>query len=285
MSKFITQLSYVGEECIPTLRLSSGEEYLPLGKTLGLSFDLTERNCIGWHDISNGGSYPCPEEARTDKKFETCPACQRRTGFNPAFYHTTAVSPQQEARNAEPHTLYLAYMGKNYIKVGISWSNRGTKRLLDQGARAGLILETFPTALIARQYESKIAELEGLHETTSTRTKLALLKTSFDKEETEQHLLATKQHIEEALSVRFSSRNTLFFDAFYTNESVPSGEITVLADPCISGKAVALVGDILITEYIGRTLALPLKQFIGYRAEFTDKILPLKLEPQQMQLF
>src|SRR5690606_9718124 len=137
----------------------------------GLSLDPTKRYCVGWHDLATGESHPCPENAATDKKYETCPACQRRTGFNPAFYHADKVSVKQEARNAEPHHLYLAYMGENYIKVGISWGKRGIKRLLDQGARAGLILETFPTALIARQYEAKIARIDGIHETTSTRIK------------------------------------------------------------------------------------------------------------------
>lgn len=285
MSRFITHLSYIGAHDTPTLTLSDGEQFAPLDKTLSISFDQTQRYCIGWHDLSSGESHPCPEKATTDKKFETCPACQRRTGFNPAFYNTDKVSQQQEARNAEPHHLYLAYMGKGYIKVGISWANRGNRRLLDQGARAGLILATFPSALIARQYEAKIARIDNMHETTSTRTKLALLRHEFDQKAAKEELYAAKQKVEAALGTAFDSVEVVFFDSAYTHTSVPSGDITLMTKPHISGLAQAIVGDILLTDYDDRTLALPLKQFVGYPIEINDTVAPLDLEPQQMQLF
>lgn len=285
MSKFITHIFYTGDECVPTLALSDGENIRPLDKTLSLSFDLSLRYCIGWHDLATGESHPCPENATTDRKFETCPACQRRTGFNPAFYHTDKISAKQEARNAEPHRLYLAYMGNGYIKVGISWHNRGNKRLLDQGARAGLILETFPTALIARQYEAKIARLPDIHETTSTRTKLSLLAMPLNEASAKEQLLATRQRIEESLSIPLSGAEVAFFDKHYSTTKVPSGAIMQQATPIISGTVQALVGDILLTRYDDRTLALPLKPYVGYPIEISDQITPLDLEPQQMQLF
>lgn len=285
MSKFITHLFYKGETFQPTLYFSDDSELAPLGSTLSLTFDLAERFCIGWHDMATGENHSCPEGARTEKKFETCPACQRRTGFNPAFYNTTKVSAKQEARNAEPHHLYLAYMGEGYIKVGISWHGRGIKRLLDQGARAGLVLETSPTALIARQYEAKIARLEGIHETTSTRTKLALLGKPFDETAAQKQLLATKQRIEQALSISFSGEEVLFFDTYYMHEALSTSGVTPLTDAKIAGKAKTIIGDILITQYDERELALPLRQFIGYPVEIIDEIIPLNLNPQQMQLF
>jgi hypothetical protein len=285
MSKFITHILYKGAAHIPTLQFSDGEEYAPLGTTISLSFALTERYCTGWHDIATGENHPCPDAAKTDRKFETCVHCQKKTGFNPAFYNTTKISPQQEARNAEPHRLYLAHMGGNYIKVGISWDKRGINRLLDQGARAGLVLETFPTALIARQYEAKIARFDGIHETTSTRTKLSLLEHPFDNTSAEEQLLAVKQRAEETLAVNFSGQEVLFFDSFYTGSTLAPGDITPLTQPAISGRVEALIADILITNYDGRKLALPLKQYIGYPAEVTDTLIPLDLDPQQMQLF
>lgn len=285
MSKFLTHIFYQGEAFRPTLEFSNDEEYAPLGKTIGLTFDLSERFCIGWHDIATGENHACPENARIDKKFELCPACQKRTGFNPAFYNTTAISPQQEARNAEPHHLYLAYMGEGYIKVGISWHKRDIRRLLDQGARAGLILETFPTALIARHYEAKIARLDSIHETTTTRTKLSLLNIPFDSTRAEEQILATKQRIEETLSVAFSGKEIVQLNKYYSKDALPQASITPLNNPLISGSIQALIGDILITEYDNRLLALPLKQYIGYPVEITATILPLELEPQQMQLF
>jgi hypothetical protein len=285
MSRFITHLYYKGDTYQPTLVLSDNTEQAALGKTISLSFDLSTRFCTGWHDITTGESHPCPEQATTDKKYGICPACQKRTGFNPAFYHSQTVSPQQEARNADPHHLYLSYMGEGYIKVGISWHKRDIQRLLDQGARAGLILETFPTALIARQYEAKIAALAAIHETTATRTKLALLSVPFSESTAREHLLATKQTIEQTLSISLSGGEVLFFDQFYAGSAISPAEITAPPTPTISGNVMALIGDILLTNYDGRRLGLPLKQYIGYPVDITDEIIPLDLDPQQLQLF
>lgn len=287
MSKFLTHLFYAGDTPEPTLRFSDASTLMPLAKTLSLSFDTSKRFCIGWHDMETGENHPCPDAMQLqDMKFETCPACQRRTGFNPAFYHTTKVSPQQEVRNAQPHILYLAYMGDGYIKVGISWGERGTKRLLDQGARAGLILDTFPTAAIARQYEAKIARLDGMHETTPTRVKLALLAIPVDTTTASTQLLAAKQRIESALAVSFSGDTILLFDQFYTqNGTLPAGPISPQKNPLISGRTEAVVGDILITQYEHRRLALPLRQYTGYPVAISDDITPLDFEPEQLGLF
>ena len=57
---------------------------------------------------------------RDRSKVTVCPACQEATGFNPSFYHTDFVSPQQRAYNAEPHIAYLAYFSPAHVKAGIT---------------------------------------------------------------------------------------------------------------------------------------------------------------------
>lgn len=286
MSRQLTHLRYPGKQHTPTLLLSDQSTYEPVGKTVSITFDTAERFCIGWHDIATGEDSPCPEGAITSGKFSMCIACQKRTGFNPAFYHAESISPQQEARNAQPHILYLAYMGIDYVKVGISWGERGISRLLDQGARAGLILDTLPTALIARQYEEQISRLNSLHETTLTKTKLELLNKPIVPETAIHQLLDTKVAIEKSIGVTFTGSDVLLLDTFYTDKgALPTGEITPLTTPKISGTIKALVGDILIAEYEDRIVALPIKQYIGYTITISDEILPLDLDPQQMMLF
>lgn len=149
--------------------------YSPLDKELALSFATQQRFCTGWHNLEDGSNHPCPDTSKVDDKYDQCAACQQRTGFNPAFYNATSVSPQQEKRNAEPHILYLAHFGGTTTKVGISYANRGRARLLEQGARSALILETFPTAHIARNYEARIAALPGIAETLQLRKKNRLI--------------------------------------------------------------------------------------------------------------
>lgn len=282
MSKLFHSISYL-ENLQPHLRTS--DETLALRDFSGsISFDTSQRYCIGWHDLATKETYPCPEQATTDSKYDTCPACQRRTGFNPAFYHATSVSPQQEARNNEPHILYLAYMGEGYLKVGISWAERGIRRLLDQGARSALVLDTFPTALIARQYEASIAALPHLHETTPTRTKLQLLTHTYNEVVAEKALLATKHTIETTLKTTFSGGDPLHLSEHYYDTAPPTS-FTTLTTPVISGTALACIGDILCVQHGERTVALALKRYTGYPVTITEKIEPLDLPAEQVSLF
>lgn len=285
MSRFITHISHQGDDYVPVIILSDNERMMPLGSNISVSFDTTVRFCIGWHDMSTGKDSGCPENAKILAKHTMCVACQKRTGFNPAFYNTDNVSPQQELRNSQPHSLYLAYMGEGYIKVGITWEARGIKRLLEQGARAGLILDTFPTALIARHYEAQIAKLHGIHETTTTRTKLELLARPFSAEKARHDLLETKRRLESEMSVEMQGGEVFLLDRFYTDGQISAKEITPLPTPHISGTVESLVGDILLTQYEGRRLALPLKQYLGYPMTLDSEIDTLDLEPQQMLLF
>lgn len=142
-----------------------------LGQELSLAFDFSAKYCTGWVDFDNHSSQVCPDSATVDSKYENCLKCRDRTGFNPAFYYADSVSAQQEKINQQPHFVYLAYFAPEVIKVGISQEERGIRRLLEQGARLALKLETFSSALIARQYEAKIARLEGIMETVAASKK------------------------------------------------------------------------------------------------------------------
>lgn len=107
----------------------------------------------------------------------------------------------------------------------------------------------------------------------------------FDEESATKALLNTKQQAEEVLNVKLSGSEVLLFDKSYTDSQVPSGKITTQTDPVISGKVMALVGDILLTNYNDRTLAMPLKRYLGYPLEISYDITTIELEPEQMQLF
>ena len=285
MSRFITSISYEGVLPTPQLNFSDGTHYAPINKACTLAFDTTVKYCIGWHDLDSGHSYPCPENATVDKKYPLCAACQNRTGFNPAFYNSSTVSAQQTLRNAKPHNLYLAYMGENYIKVGISWKERGIKRLLEQGARAGLILDTFPSAAVARHHEAQIAKLQSIHETTSTRTKFTLLNQPYDDVIARTSLLNTKNAIEKSLSVSFTGTSVFVLDESYSLNHTALHDVMPLNQPKISGNIIAFIGDILIARYQNRHIALALKRYMGYPVTLTNVIDALELAPQQERLF
>ena len=52
-----------------------------------IKIDLSQRFCIGWHNLETGEDFVCPDKIILEKKYTQCPKCQQRTGFNPAFYN------------------------------------------------------------------------------------------------------------------------------------------------------------------------------------------------------
>ena len=285
MSNLLRGVSYGNSNQLPQLNLTE-QIFYPLGKSFTLRFDLSNRYCLGWHDLATSESQACPNQAVIDPKYDTCPACQKRTGFNPAFYNASSVSPQQEKLNQEPHILYLAHFGDDYIKVGISRARRGIGRLLEQGARSALVLETFPSALIARQYESKIARLPGFHETTLAKTKLNFLEASYDPSQAAHQLDQAKSIIESSLKLSFKSPKPYALSHHYFAADYQPETFTQLNDRSImAGKCLGVIGDIIIMSYDDHRLALPLKPLTGYPVSLSDSVAKLDFAPTQASLF
>ena len=179
------------------------ERHELFGQDLSLEFDFSVKYCTGWVDFENRCSQICPDHATVDEKYENCLKCRDKTGFNPAFYNASSVSVQQEKINQNPHFVYLAYFASNVIKVGISQEERGIRRLLEQGARLAVKLETFSSALIARQYEAKISKLDGIAETLPASKKMELIKQPFDYATGERELRQKLLEIEQKIGVSF----------------------------------------------------------------------------------
>jgi hypothetical protein len=101
------------------------------------------------------------------------------TGFNPAFYNAPTLSPQQQLRNLEPHLVYLAHFGGSTMKVGMTHARRGIHRLLEQGARMGVLLARFADAYRARALEERIARDLEIAEAVRPARKRQLLGAPF----------------------------------------------------------------------------------------------------------
>jgi len=185
------------------------------GQKLSLEFDFSTKYCTGWVDFENHCSQACPEQAIAETKYENCIKCRDRRGFNPAFYHANSVSARQEKINQNPHFVYLAYFAPEVIKVGISQEERGIRRLLEQGARLALKLETFSSALIARQYEARIARLEGIMETVAASKKLELIKHPLDTAAAEKTLADALVRIHHQLGLDFPNREFITCEDYF----------------------------------------------------------------------
>lgn len=257
-----------------------------LGQELSLAFDFSAKYCTGWVDFENHCSQACPDGATVDEKYENCLKCRNRTGFNPAFYHANSVSTRQEKINQQPHFVYLAYFAPGVIKVGISQEKRGIRRLLEQGARLALKLETFSSALIARQYEAKIASLSGIMETVAASKKLGLIRRTLDAVAAEQALANTLMRIQQKLGLDFPNRTLIMCeDYFHTDGRDLSSVIDMTGHKTMAGVVISVIGSVLITDYDGQLLAYNVKKFIGYQAQTIDGAINIEIPSTQLALF
>ena len=256
------------------------------GQDLSLEFDFSTKYCTGWVDFENHCSQICPDSATVDGKYENCLKCRDRTGFNPAFYNADSVSAQQEKINQNPHFVYLAYFAPGVIKVGISQEERGIRRLLEQGARLALKLETFSSALIARQYEAKIARLDGIVETMPIHKKLELIKQPFDRADGEEKLRQKLLEIEQKIGVSFPKSELIPCEDYFHTAGVDLTRVVLMKDQSqLAGRVRSIIGPILIADYDGQLLTYNVKKFIGYQAQTIDGVISIEIPSTQLALF
>ena len=262
------------------------ERYELFGQDLSLKFDFSVKYCAGWVDFENRCSQICPDQATVDEKYENCLKCRDKTGFNPAFYNANSVSAQQEKINQNPHLVYLAYFAPNVIKVGISQEERGIRRLLEQGARLAVKLETFSSALIARQYEAKISKLDGIVETLPVYKKLELIKQPLDRAIGERELRQKLLEIEQKIGVSFPKFELIPCEDYFQTAGVDLSRVVLMKDyGQLVGHVRSVIGSIVITDYSSQLLAYNVKKFIGYRAQKVDEEIELDLPTEQLTLF
>lgn len=262
------------------------ERHELFGQDLSLEFDFSVKYCTGWVDFENRCSQICPDHATVDEKYENCLKCRNKTGFNPAFYNVSSVSVQQEKINQNPHFVYLAYFAPNVIKVGISQEERGIRRLLEQGARLAIKLETFSSALIARQYEAKISKLDGIAETLPASKKMELIKQPFDHADGERELRQKLLEIEQKIGVSFPKSEIIPCEDCFQTAGVDLSRVVLMKDYSqLVGHVRSVIGSIVITDYDGQLLAYNIKKLIGYQAQKVDGEIKLDLPIEQLTLF
>lgn len=288
-------LSYVGysRDEKPFWIINSASQAVPsnieLGSEIYMEFNIRQRFCVGWHDLETGEIHTCPDHATLEPKYEQCQKCQASTGFNAAFYNADSVSEVQQRRNAKPHFVYLAYFSPNFTKVGISFAGRGYARLLEQGARQAIVLDTFNSALVARQYEADISKLGNFVENVKISKKLELLSQEYDEEVAKRCLFDAKDAVEQALDFQFKDPKWLNLDSHYFVADFDKSRLDNIVDLSgtdkITGRIVGLVGSTLLCDYQQTIVALPLKKLTGYPFIMRQEIGEIELPTQQFSLF
>ncbi|MGX2995860.1 DUF2797 domain-containing protein [Streptomyces sp. JNUCC 64] len=116
------------------------------GEWLGFRV-VGERRCGG---VARGGRWtPCPGAAvvgaRTTRA--QCEECAR-------LDRSRSVAADTALDDPRPYRVYLAWFGEGLVKVGITRADRGSARLLEQGAVAFVWLGTGPLMAARRTEES-----------------------------------------------------------------------------------------------------------------------------------
>ena len=291
--KLLTQVGFDKKTNRPFLRYSENGglaiRQLQFGDEISLAFEADKRHCIGWFNPNTGENHTCPAQNIVESKYEQCKDCMIKTGFNPSFYNVDAISTNQAEYNTHPHIFYLAYFSPNDIKVGISHAGRNLSRLLEQGARLAYILETFPSANVARHYEARASKLEGLVDNVKLNRKIELLSQDFDLEKAKSEIDVKKQLIESTLQTSFANAELIEADSFYFapdfDQSRLRKAINLESQHKIAGKLIGVIGQILLCDRDGDLLALPLKKLVGYKFSDASSGDPIELPNTQFSLF
>ncbi len=270
-------------------KTSNKKVELTFDQPIDLEFDTETRHCTGWHDLETGEDHICDEAQTLDHKYNQCQKCQAKAGFNPAFYNADSVSEVQQRRNSQPHFVYLAYFGAGFTKVGISYEGRGIARLLEQGAKAAIILDTFNSALVARRYEAEISRLDNFVENVKIDKKIDLLAQPYDQKAARDSLEQALKDIKTKLDFEFPNQKFLnLYDNYFSaqfDRTKLNQVINVIDQHKITGQIVGLYGTVLLCQYQDDILALPIKKLSGYKFTKKDQIGTIELPSQQFSLF
>lgn len=230
-----------------------------------------ERHCTGRHDLETGRGLPCPERARLfDAAHEQCGACFAATGFNPAFYNAQQVSAQQRRRNAEPHVVYLVSFGVGAPKVGMTHAPRRLSRLLEQGARLGAIIASFPNADAARELEASIASRFGVAEAVRSARKRALLGAPLALVAARAELASLIERVAEQHPEVDAHAPIQALDTFYFATTPLPATLTDLSDTLphsISGRCLGMIGDVIVVAQGQRHFMLSIGDSMASRVQ------------------
>jgi hypothetical protein len=228
-----------------------------------------ERHCTGRHDLETGRGVPCPIQARlADPAHEQCGACFAATGFNPAFYNTPLISAQQRRRNLEPHLVYVVSFGAGALKVGMTHAPRRLARLLEQGARLGAIVGSFPNADAARQLEASIVRSFGVAESVRAARKRQLLGIPLAIDGARAELATLIERIS-AQHPEVDARAPIqALDRHYFGTTAVPASLTDLSETLphgISGRCIGMIGDVIVMAQGERHFMLSIGESVASR--------------------
>lgn len=136
----------------------------PLRLGTRIAFEVgADRRCVGVARAGRRILCATRAELGADARGGRCPACDRMD-------RSSSIAADTRLDDPRPFRLYLALHGRDRVKVGITAAERGSRRLLEQGALASVFL--LEGALVAiRRAEHRLHIALGLPEHVGTTAK------------------------------------------------------------------------------------------------------------------
>jgi len=247
---------------------------------------LQKRFCVGRYDLLSFKTYQCPniEPLEIAYKGNHCTECNAFTGFNPAFYNSNKISPQQKKYNELPHVVYLAYFAPSKIKVGIASKGRMAIRLLEQGARAAVVLREFSDAYQARNLEKHLHETKKIPDNFKALEKLKFMSEyTYKFEDALRGLDKIICEIGITPIRDVIDLSTYYFygkDYHIKDINIPIGKNADI----VCGKCLGMIGDVMIVEQKSKYFAISIKKYVSYLVDISTIELGFEYEFPERQL-
>lgn len=249
-----------------------GERVSPLPPGRPLAFTTgAGRSCAG---VRRGDRHtPCPAVAAISPTAVSaqCPECAR-------LDRSYSVAADTRADDPRPYDVYLAWFGPQWIKVGITATEREGVRLLEQAALSATLLGRGPL-MAARRAEAVLGAALAVPDRIPYAAKRAarLDPPPAAARAAELHALHARAHALAALpdSLRPEPCVPVHHDTAFALDRVravgPSA-LVLLAPHCtVAGTVQAVVGpDILLRDVEGRGLLLDGRQLAGWPLAAAD---------------
>jgi hypothetical protein len=228
---------------------------------------LASKYCIGGFDLSTKRAICCPYQQEVNDKSLHCSSCSNSIQFNPAFYHVaiSQLSQQQKTYNLQTHVVYLAYFGKDIIKVGIANEKRIRTRWLEQGARAAVVLQRLQDAYAARALEEYISVTHNIPERITIKQKRQSLHIPYCFGEASIKLDTCRSAISASLNSLLANEpiQDLQYAYWHGKQPFPLYEIPQGGQHNVAGCGLGMVGEMFIYERNGYSFLQPLKPLLG----------------------
>lgn len=263
-----------------------GRKKLGLGDSLSIAVSGTTK-CSG--SMRDGVWQACGQQVVGRKKCETCRNREGNfvvTSFD--GFNTDMFTPEDLARLAGEHVVYLALFDAGVKKVGVSKKERKTLRQVEQGSQQTLFIAETPDGILARQLETCLRQT-GLADKIQASTKKNFICPEITAAQGEAELRETLEAHKNGLDnhpelQKFLLPEPEFCDwaeTFGLNQvsqhEKPLHLVKLAEGESISGTIIALKGPFIMLETPDEIVGLCAKDLQGLMIDFTPQPAGLNL--------